>query len=1176
MKNNKRINARDAKEMVNIKGGCIGNSFCKDFDALMLKPSAILQILIMIVSIIAFTYLVSQPLEITSATVNAGCCEKTTSSALCQNVLETECSEGFTSGVLCESTANCKLGCCVAPEGNCVVNTPKRSCEEEGGVWHDSENCNFLECQRGCCVLGIQTQFITEKECETISKFYGLEKDFRREMSTELQCLALSYQAQEAACVFTMNEQETCQYKTQQECNKIGGRIELGKYCSDILTTCQKHFEKKCVSGKDPVYWFDSCGNKEDIAEQCDRFTGTTCGYDNQGEAYCQDLDCHNIPDKTNGGRAERKNGESWCVYEAYVGDGKDVPGTSHYKYYCIDGGVVQQGCKEGRAEICAENEVTKDDGTKFSQASCVPNNALSCINLNIQKFDGEITEDEHAEQCKNNSFCRLHGISGGDLNPKLALCAPKYPLGLTNPDDAAFICNFGTYKCTKYETKEWGDWDCEAGCDCGDDSTKKIVNEWCASLGDCGIQTNIEGVVTYGGFRITKDKDEKTDSLFRKKKESHEKSTVSNPDLSSLSKYKNPIPGQKILTADIISDIAALLGELSLPEGGGTPEENLWFEEIWGGVLGLGGLSALGGALLAGGLTKAAFLEWLIFETPGFWSNAFYFVFATTMGMLFGYLVGQIFGSTVGPETINVLTTIGTLGGILTGIAGMPGVEAAAWQVAVTFIVIILVIAFMSSIFGTGERTTTYTYTCKAWEPPKGGDDCALCNSKYNETCTAYKCWSLGTACKYDRQAGRCYKEVDDGKVPIINPWTSIIESSGFNIVETTASGIRINKTDTWNGCINQYEQVTLGITTHEESVCKYDFSSKSFDDMIYDFDNNWNTNHSITRSFSVLEEGEQSIYIKCSDRQGHDNDVDYIIKTCINELDVRAPAIISSSPLTNSYIKYKEDKVNLTIFLDEPSECKWSKVDKAFESMENNITCPLIETMYLWPCNTQISGLTQESNDIYIRCKDRVGAPDSERNTNTQGMKFTFLKTQNPLIINIISPLKDSEITFGDIVDIELKVETSGGAEGNSLCKYGFTGYSTMTQFFETGTTEHIQHFNLLGEGKHKIYIECIDAAGNEAKNLTEFSVKFDRQPPKITRVYKKDNNLYIETDEDSTCAYSDRTCNFNFEDAIQMTGIENEHYIEWKAGKTYYIKCKDLWGNYADGCNMLIHTI
>jgi len=385
MDNKKSVMKRDKKglNMRNIESG-FRNLFSKEFNILALKSSSIAEIFIMIVSIIAFAYFVSEPIQTARAQINAGCCEKTESNAVCQNVLQEQCQDGFSLGVLCEQTANCKLGCCIAPEGNCVVNTPKKSCQESGGAWHDSENCNLLECQRGCCVLGTQTQFITEKECETISGFYGLEKDFRRELTTELECLALSYQTREAACIFTINEQETCQYKTQQECDRVRGIIEFGKYCSDVLTTCQKHFEKKCVDGKDEVYWFDSCGNKEDVAESCDRFSGTTCGYNEEGEAYCKDLDCHDIPDKINGGRSERQNGESWCVYEAYIGNGKDVPGTNHYKYYCNNGNVEKQTCREGRAEICAENEVTRDDGTKFSQAQCVPNNALSCINLNI------------------------------------------------------------------------------------------------------------------------------------------------------------------------------------------------------------------------------------------------------------------------------------------------------------------------------------------------------------------------------------------------------------------------------------------------------------------------------------------------------------------------------------------------------------------------------------------------------------------------------------------------------------------------------------------------------------------------------------------------------------------------------------------------------------------------
>ena len=74
--------------------------------------------------------------------------------------------------------------------------------------------------------------------------------------------------------------------------------------------------------------------------------------------------------------------------------------------------------------------------------------------------------------------------------------------------------------------------------------------------------------------------------------------------------------------------------------------------------------------------------------------------------------------------------------------------------------------------------------------------------------------------------------------------------------------------------------------------------------------------------------------------------------------------------------------------------------------------------------------------------------------------------------------------------------------------------------------------------------------------------------------TQTYQ-DINLYIETNEESVCKYSFDNCNFEFDDGIDMTGIGREHQTLWKVGKTYYIRCKDLWDNMPDKCTIELKT-
>ena len=93
------------------------------------KTISIFEILILVVACFAFAYLMSDRTNIVSAqqgTPVAGCCEVTKElsdhgGAKCLQVTEDECESGFSPNVLCEDSANCKLGCCINKKGECLL-----------------------------------------------------------------------------------------------------------------------------------------------------------------------------------------------------------------------------------------------------------------------------------------------------------------------------------------------------------------------------------------------------------------------------------------------------------------------------------------------------------------------------------------------------------------------------------------------------------------------------------------------------------------------------------------------------------------------------------------------------------------------------------------------------------------------------------------------------------------------------------------------------------------------------------------------------------------------------------------------------------------------------------------------------------------------------------------------
>lgn len=1163
--------------------------------------TSLLEISLLILSIIAFSYIIYDSTSIVSAQegLGLGCCEKTKpnqdgSVFFCQDfVNEDNCDEGFQYNT-CASTTNCRLGCCITQSGTCSPNAPRKLCEEAGGAWQDSPSCNLQACRRGCCVIGSQTVFMTETECQDI--YSG---DFRAEVNTEPECIALSYFLEEGACVYEQGGLNNCRFLTQQSCNQIiDSTFNLGVFCSDesLDTVCESQDHKECVPGKDEVYWFDSCGNREGIVEDmaCDRFHGSTCAYDNSGEAYCRDMDCHNIPTNINGGKNERINGESWCVYETRgsVSDGKEIPGTSHYRYVCLDGDIIKENCRTARSEICTESDIETQDGRTFARANCEANLAFNCIQLNIQKSQGDITNAEFNQQCEDNPHCRLYSLSGR-LNPSLTMCLPNHPVGFINRDSstAQTTCSYGTYRCTYVESYD-GDWHNEGGQDCGSDSLKKQINELCMSMGDCGVHVNIEKKITGEGLRSSYLRHTKIDRAWPGEDEDkwNGPTVVGIPFNSWVGDYQSYAEGagtDKIRPGNMNNLITALTGASGVFTQPGTEEyerDIAWMEENLEGMLGLGGLFAGLGTLSWAyiGPNVALSVGWDAFLAGGggagtSWgavSGFFYILMSTIIGAAIGYGIASIFGDALPPEWVEGLTIAGAVAGLTYGIAQVAGASWAgpfAWVA----LAVIVVVAWVVAAIGSGYRTTEYTYECLPWQPPRGGDDCNLCNTKYQGTCDSYKCQSLGTACLYDNVEKRCIEYENDGKPPLILPLDTknILQEQGYVIIEDTPQGLEFRNSD--GNCISQFDMITFGVITDEDTKCKYDFEHKDYSDMVGQIGTNWSREHITTRSLFSIAPGNASFYIRCVDRFGEETVSDYILRTCIEEEDIQSPGLVLSRPVDGSFTAYGKDTANLTVYVTEPARCRWDTTDKGFELMNNNFTevGSIGASFLLYILETNVP-LNEYENVFYVRCEDN----SENLNTNTESSVITLYKTETPLEIKMVSPLTGEEKVFGNKADLRMVLETSGGIDGVATCKYSFTGFETMLELQDTRNVMHQHYFDLgIPEGPHTMYIKCEDYAENIANKTIPFSIKLDRTIPEVIRVYHKSGNLYLETNEPSVCRYSYDNCMFNFENGTTMSGIlTNDHNAAWKEGSVFYIKCQDEWGNKPDRCSVEVKAV
>ncbi len=477
------------------------------------------------------------------------CCEQTIGGAYCQNVPPAECKPGSRQvPTNCESTSYCKAGTCYdSSEGNCLDNTPQLVCNVNGGVWSEESP---PQCSLGCCILGDQSAFVSLVRCKRLSSYLGLETNYDKSVSNEVACIEKVQQQEVGACVYEFEFEKTCKFGTRAECNTqtggnaslVGGTFYAGKLCSaeELGTICGPTTKTTCVSGKDGVYFVDSCGNPANIYDSskiqdklywsniistskscnpssgnalssscgnCDYLQGSICRGEKDagknptyGDYICADLNCKN----TQNGKSYR-HGESWCVNndEGKTGNADNSVGSRFYKHVCINGEEVLEQCEDYRAEECIEDKIND-----FSQASCKVNRWQDCL----QQTDKTSCENEDLRDCNWKEGVLLQALSNQTGIEKITgTCFAENKPGFNFWSDAETtnLCALASETCVvKFEKKLINfkkdppvtsrgevqvdpDKKCTGNCHCLTDEWEKEKSEICSMLGDCGPSIN-------------------------------------------------------------------------------------------------------------------------------------------------------------------------------------------------------------------------------------------------------------------------------------------------------------------------------------------------------------------------------------------------------------------------------------------------------------------------------------------------------------------------------------------------------------------------------------------------------------------------------------------------------------------------------------------------------------
>ncbi|MBU4116879.1 MAG: GRP family sugar transporter [Nanoarchaeota archaeon] len=1115
--------------------------------------------------------------------VTWNCCPQTINGAICQDI------SSLTPGICaseplptkCENIAECKSGCCFdSVEGLCTTNSPKQECVVDGGKWNDNAYCLIQECQRGCCVIGSESQFATETRCKYISSIYGYEKDFR-DIQTELECILISASQFLGACIVN----DVCSIETEQECLSYNGRFFQDYLCShpSLETDCTKQNSTGCYEGKDEIYWFDSCGNKENIYSSdkekswnngrvlikenscnsdssnagsetcgnCNYYAGSICSETKaeeihilEGNYVCKDLKCRYTDEW--GGKVVRENGESWCVYDGYIGDGKDAPGSRHWKRMCINGEIKVEPCADYRGQICAQTIIEEGD-VSFSMASCVVNEAFACI--------AEEGGMGGIFGCEFNKDCMIKHIYIDEYF-HFDQCVPRYPRGFDLKEDsvASSLCGIANNKCTIYYEKSFsGNWKCIENCDCEGASFTNQLNDLCISLGDCG------GSVNY--------------------------------------LYSEPVKGQYVEPKEIREDLGGTRFGRSETYGGAEESGLQKGVETLGTIMG-----SLAFLAVYYKFDIAWSLRQLIGGMKGIKSNINSYGTAITCAAL-GAMVGAYFAKYL--EISGDAATAMTLSGAAMGVAlwvAFKFTEMGNWYfIHYNWIGVIIMALIILYIWYSGwgkTKTKVVNFNCNAWQAPTGGKDCDKCDDDVLKPCSKYRCESLGQACvllNENEENPVCQAITYEPNPPIIS--AGEILSIGYGFFNENNHKVEIRKQD--GECIPEFTPVLFTLKTDENAQCKYYFEKKQ---LYEDFENypvegtSFGQEHSFAFSMPSLDSfnvynvtgdlkemfGNTNMYIKCIDYHGNYNLDNYNVNFCINSGPDLTPAtVVYSEPVNHAFIKYNTTEVPLTIYVSEPAECRLDIEDKNYDELLGIMECDTEVNavgLYGWECNTILTDLNSNENTIYIRCKDQPWKTDNDslRNINSESYTLTLHKTETPLKIYSVSPQGEIEAGF-EPISVELEAKTSGGSNnGKSTCYYQFSETEKPAQFFNTFSELHTQTFDMMSQGNYNLLITCEDNAGNLAYENAIFNLNVDSSAPIVVRVYNEASKLKLITDEKAECYYDLSRCNFDLNNATAMTTFAStEHSAVWSTGQTYYIKCQDVWENSNPSCAIVVNA-
>ena len=507
--------------------------------------------------------------------------------------------------------------------------------------------------------------------------------------------------------------------------------------------------------------------------------------------------------------------------------------------------------------------------------------------------------------------------------------------------------------------------------------------------------------------------------------------------------------------------------------------------------------------------------------------------------------------------------------------------------------------------------------FECNNWQPQIGEDKCELCNDD-PLGCNLAKCKSYGLSCNL--KDGVCVPEHYDG-YPQIKNLSFVVLNDEFEFEDILDSDVNLQqislddlislgKEEEYtftevepgrslsNTCFEPYENILFSFETTQASLCKFSSQPLPYNQMEFIIGENsrkfiHSTNFRFLSPGDLEETGfegiaNRNIYISCENTNKASMPTPYKIEFCLNNADnFLPPSLINFNPKNNSFISYIKENQTIEFYTKYLADCKYSKYPYAsFEDMSYSFDCAddLFEQTALgYKCTSRIN-TTEPVTNIYIKCKNKypTSVSESERKTNEQDVVYTLQKPDEPISVKIITPEENEEIiTIFEKAEKNLTVESYGGTNLH-VCYYSTDSSNILIPFYyeDFNRGRKSQLLDSLINGEYRFYVQCRDLITDEESQIKELNFNVTRkiEPPIITRVFQEVNQIKFSTNEPSVCIYSTESCRFEKEDlkTYPISGDQINHRVSVQSGLTYYIQCKDMYGQGPSGCSKIITAV